>query len=67
MEYAWLAKNKEYWSFYAENSKKKNRQWENRERALKELAKEGWSITTVYYEEGPEKQCCAYGMVRHVH
>lgn len=67
MEYAWLAKNKDCWSFYPENTKEEKRQFGNRESAITELAKEGWSISTLYYEEGAEPQCCAYGMVRFVH
>ena len=67
MEYAWLGKDETYWSFYSENSKENRRRWKNREQAIKELNKEGWSITTLYYEEGSEQQLCACGMVRLVH
>ena len=67
VEYAWLGKDETFWSFYSENSGANKRQWEKREHAVKDLMKEGWSITALYYEEGSEQELCAYGMVRLVH
>ena len=67
VEYAWLGKDEEYWSFYSENTKENRRKWKDGEHAIKELNKEGWNVTTLYYEEGPEQHLCAYGMVRFVH
>jgi len=67
VEYAWLGKDEGYWCFYSESSEGNKRQWQDREHAINELEKEGWSITTAYYEKGPEQQFCAYGMVRILH
>jgi len=64
MEFAWLGLNKGHWHFYSETLKGEERKWGDRGLAIKELQEEGWSLTTLYYEEGAEQDFCACGLVR---
>lgn len=67
MQYAWLGRDEDFWHFYSECAKEEERKWEDQQLAIYELEKEGWNITTLYYEEGPKQEFYAYGLVRLIH
>ncbi len=54
--YAWLEKEKNMWYFLTNlfaDPAKSTRRWSNKQHALEELTREGWTVLYPYPEHGP--------------
>jgi hypothetical protein len=69
--YAWLEKEGNMWHFLTNlfaDPTKSTRRWANKQRALEELTKEGWTVLYPYPEQSsPERRvrssACGYGLM----
>jgi hypothetical protein len=69
--YAWLEKEGNMWHFLTNlfaDPEKSTRRWANKQRALEELTKEGWTVLYPYPEQSsPERSvrssACGYGLM----
>ena len=69
--YAWLEQEGNKWhlltSLFADPAKA-TRRWSNKQRALEELTREGWTVLYPYPELGSDHRCtrlsaCGYGLM----
>lgn len=69
--YAWLEKEGNMWHFLTNlfaDPEKSTRRWANKQRALEELTREGWTVLYPYPERGSQHRpvrsgACGYGLM----